>query len=155
MLSEQEKQILFEILDWEDASEALGFLTKKYAEQSVHHARALLTLIPKVADEALEQVGQVAVDNAQAAYWLMCQREMEPDKSGMFFASMLPVCKAMFPNGKPKGGNKAEMDYWNLFIEQLQNPKVFSWKKDRSWADHNGYTEYLELVESQLKEEKK
>ncbi len=153
MLLEQEKQILQEILEWENVNEAVGFLIKQYSELSVHHARALLTVIPKVADEALERVGRVATDNAQAAHWLMCQREMKPDNSGMFFASMLPVCKVMFPNGKPKSGNKAEMGYWNLFVEQFQNPKVFSWKKDRAWADQYGYTEYLELVENQLKEE--
>ena len=54
MLLEQEKQILQEILGWENVNEAVGFLIKQYSELSVHHARALLTVIPKVADEALD-----------------------------------------------------------------------------------------------------
>lgn len=155
MLLEQEKRTLQEILGWDDANEAVSFLIKQYAEQSVHHARELLEIIPKVADAALEKIGQVACDYSQAAGWLMCQREMEPDDTGMFFASMLPVCKTMFPNGKPANGSKAEMEYWKLFVSQFRKQKVFSWDRDRSWADQYGYTEYLELVERQLREEEK
>lgn len=152
MLLEQEKEMLLEVLKWDDASEAVGFLVKRYSEMSVHHARALLTLIPKVVDEAMGQIGKAAAANEQAAFWLMCQREMKPDNSEEFFASMLPVCMVMFPSGKPKGRSKAEMNYWNLFVKLLRNPKIFSWEEDQVWADHHGYTDYLKLVESQLKE---
>jgi len=153
MLPEHEKQILQEILNWEDVDEAVGFLIMQYSEQSVHHTSALLTAIPKVAEIALEQSRKVAKDFAEAASWLMWQREMKPDDSGMFFASMLPVCKSIFPSGKPTRGSKGELAYWKLFVEQFQNPKVFSWDRDRTWAKQYGYTEYLELVERQLKEE--
>lgn len=155
MLLDHEKQILQEILKWDNVNEAFGFLVKQYADMSVHHARAMLEIVPKIADSAIRAVAKESSDNAQAAYWLMCQRKMKPDNDGAFFASMLPVCKVMFPTGKYDGGSDAKSEYWELFLEQFQNPKVFSWEKDAVWAEHYGYTEYLKLVESQLKEEGK
>ena len=81
----------------------------------------------------------------------MQQRKMEPDKEGYFFASMLPVVMVLFPNGNCTGGTPAEKEYFELFLEQFRNPKIFTWKKDGKWAKDFGYDKYLRLVEEELR----
>ena len=154
-LMDYEKSILSEIVEWEDADEAVTYLLQAYAKRSVDNARKLLGLIPGIADAAIEQVTEYASLHSQASYWLMAQREMEPDKSGMFFASMVPVCKARFPSGNSVGCCKAEKEYFDQFLMLFQDKKQFSWEKDKGWADTHGYTEYLRLVERQMKGGKK
>lgn len=155
MLLPQEESILDEILKWEDADEAVLYLVRNFAMNSTTNAQLLLSEIPKIAEAMLNRITERASIHAQASYWLMCQREMEPDKSGMFFASMLPVCMARFPSGNSEGYCKAEKDYFDLFLTLFRDKKQFSWEKDKGWADMHGYTDYLLLVESQLKGGKK
>lgn len=155
MLSPFEEKILDEILGWEDADAAIMYLIKNFAKADMTNARMLLGTIPGIVDAAIGKVTEFAARHSQASYWLMCQREMEPDKSGMFFASMLPVCMARFPSGNSEGCCKAEKDYFDLFLTMFRDKKQFSWEKDKGWADMHGYTDYLLLVESQLKGEKK
>lgn len=150
MITQYEEGLLNEILNWNDADEAIEFLIKNYAKGNVANARFLLGMIPGIADMAIEKMTEHASKHSQASYWLMCQRGMEPDKSGMFFASMLPVCIARFPNGNAEGCCKAEKDYFEQFLSLFQDKKQFSWEKDRAWADTHGYTDYLLLVEKQL-----
>lgn len=152
MLTCVQEVILHEVLKWNNAEDAISFLLRKYSEQSADNAKFLLNAIPQVAELALERSRVVAVENANAAFWLICQRGMKVDNDGMYFASMVPVCKALFPEGKRKGCSKAESDYFDLFVKQFKNPNVFSWEKDKAWADSLGYTEYLKIIEKQLEE---
>lgn len=151
MLLPQEESILDEILNWQDADEAVLYLIRNFAKNSTANAQLLLSEIPAIAEAMLTRIAERASLYSQASYWLMCQREMEPDKSGMFFASMLPVCMARFPAGNSDGCCKAEKDYFDLFLTLFQDTKQFSWEKDKGWADTHGYTDYLRMVESQLK----
>lgn len=98
----------------------------------------------------LEQTQKKANDYSEAAHWLVVQREMEPDRTGMFFATMLPVCKVMFPNGNADGRSEAEKRYFQQFLDAFSDKKQFSWKRDRTWADLHNYTDYLQLVERQM-----
>lgn len=152
MLLDREKAFLLELLKGKDAEEMVMFTIKQYADMSVQNARLLLEVIPKIADAAIRIMAKDAADKALAAFWLMGQRKMEPDESGTYFASMVPVCKVLFPNGSYDGSCVAEAEYWELFIKQFQNPKVFSWSKDAGWAENYGYTDYLKLVEENLRE---
>ena len=151
MLLPQEESVLDEILNWQDADEAVMYLIRNFAKNSTANAQLLLSEIPKIAEAMLNRITEIASLHSQASYWLMCQREMEPDKSGMFFASMLPVCMARFPSGNSEGCCKAEKDYFDLFLTLFRDKKQFSWEKDKGWADMHGYTDYLRIVESQLK----
>lgn len=153
-LSSKDEMLLDTILAHEDVDEAMMYLIKNYAKRSTANAQFLLGTIPGLVDTAIQKMSEFAAMHSQASYWLMCQREMEPDKSGMFFASMVPVCKARFPAGNSDGCCKAERDYFDQFLSLFANKKVFSWEKDRAWADTHGYTEYLKLVEKQMKEGK-
>lgn len=142
-----EEKTLDEILAWEDSDEAILYLIKNYAKRSVHNARLLLGTIPGIADAAMTQMAEQTAKHRAASYWLMCQREMPTDKGGMFFASMVPVCMARFPEGHAIGGCEAEKIYFDDFLTRFRDKKQFSWEKDKPWADMHGYTDYLQLVE--------
>lgn len=139
------------LVESENAWEIMERMIRRYAKKDLESAQHLISLIPDVAESALDIVGKRSGDNYRAAHWLLMQRKMEPDKEGYFFASMLPVCMVLFPNGNAKGGNEAEKEYFDLFLEQFRNPKVFNWKDDGDWAKSYGYDKYLRLVEEELR----
>lgn len=149
-LMECERLFLDEVLKWKDADDAMVYLLQNYARGGVENVRLLLKAIPRIADVAIDQMAETVAMQSQASYWLMFQRNLKPDNSGTFFASMLPVCMARFPNGNSVGCCQAERDYFELFLTLFQDKKQFSWEKDKRWADTQGYTDYLRLVESQL-----
>ena len=65
-----------------------------------------------------------------------------------YFATMVPVCKTLFPDGYPKNGNLAEREYFNKFISLLKNKKAFDWNdhSDISWAKQYDYYDYLTVI---------
>lgn len=150
MITLYEKSLLDEILKWDDVEEAIDYLMSEYGKKDVYNVMHLIGQIGDLASTALEQKQKIANKYAEAAHWLMAQREMEPDKSGQFFASMLPVCQIMFPNGNAEGHTKTEKRYFQMFLDAFSDKKQFSWERDRVWADHFNYTAYLQLVERQM-----
>ncbi len=150
MLLPQEKRLLDEVLEWKNVDEAILYLIKNYGKEFAN-AKLLLGTITDIVDTAIGKISEIASQQSQASYMLMLQREMEPDKSGTFFASMVPVCIARFPNGNSEGCCKAERDYFDLFLTLFRDKKQFSWERDETWANTFGYTSYLRLVERQLK----
>ena len=151
MLTEKEEKWLRQIATSQNATDAVEFIVKEYSENGVDNALHLLNLIPKISEILVKKVSNVARNYSQAAFWLMCQREMEDDKDGTLFASMVPVCMAMFPSGNADGKSNAEKKYFEQFLHLLSDKKQFSWEKDKSWADMFGYTDYLRLVEKEAR----
>lgn len=150
MISIDEELMIKTLLSQENADDIVRQMVLKYAELSVDNARNLLSMVSGIADKAIKNVSEKASENAQAAFWLINQRKMEQDTNGTFFASMVPVCKAMFSDGTCDGRSRAEQEYWSLFLEQFMDKKIFSWERDKNWADSYGYTQYLKLVEENL-----
>lgn len=149
MLTEHEKSILREILGWRDTDEAVKYLIMEYVKDRSANAQKIVHMIPEIVDSSIDSVFKIATKYSEAAFWLMCQRKM--DKSTPeYFASMVPVCKTMFPTGEAENKNLAESEYFDEFKKMLCNQKMFSWIRDREWADQNGYTEYLQLIEKQM-----
>lgn len=150
MITPYEKGLLDEILRWDDAEEAIDYLLYEYGKKDVQNAKHLIGEIGDIASTALEQKQEAVNKYAEAAHWLMAQRDMKPDKTGQFFASMLPVCIAMFPNGNAEGHRTTEKRYFQQFLDAFSDKAQFSWDRDRIWADHLNYTDYLQLVERQM-----
>lgn len=150
MISPYEKRILEEILNWNDVDEAIDYLMAEYAKKGAANALHLLSRIGDIASVQVAQSEKRVVEYSQAAHWLMAQRELKPDKSGTFFATLLPVCKIMFPNGNADGYCEAEQRYFRQFLEAFSDKNQFRWDRDRTWADMYGYTEYLQLIERKM-----
>ena len=150
MITLHEEGILKEILGWDDAEAALDYLMAEYAKKGSANARFLLSRIGDISGAMIAQKEKQIAEYSSAAHWLIAQREVGPYPSGIFFATMLPVCKVMFPNGNADGHNEAEKRYFQKFLEMFHDPKQFSWKDDKDWAIQNGYFEYLQLVERQM-----
>ena len=151
MISIIEEMMIDEILLRENAKEIVKQLILKYAGLSVDNARELLGMISGIADEAINKVSEKADQNLDAAYSLLQQRCVSQDASEIYFAMMVPVCKALFSKGKCQNGSSiAEEQYWELFIKLFKNKKNFSWDRDKEWADMFGYTEYLRLLEENM-----
>lgn len=149
MIDFNDIEILENILNSEKSNEYIKYIITEYAKKSVQNASNVLQMITSVADIQLRLVSSESENNYQAAFWAIIQRNFTKDKNAMF-SSMVPVCKAMFKEGTAKGKNIAMQNYFAEFVKLFQDKKVFSWDKDKDWADNFRYTEYLKLVESQL-----
>lgn len=154
MLTLHEKSLLDEIVEWNDAEEAVRYLIESFAGKGYSNALHILGLIQDVGQVVVKKATERENDFHQAAWWLIAQREMKPDSSGILFSTMLPVCKAMFPNGNADRCSEVQKRYFQKFVDMLRDKKQFSWDRDKTWADTNGYTEYIRNVERQLRGEK-
>ena len=149
MLLPKEKAVLDEIIGWEDARSAVEYILAEYASKGTENSLHILGQIQNIATILTQQADKKASDYYRAAWFLIAQRTMEPDQSGMFFSTMLPVCKAMFPGGKADGHCESMRRYFQQFLDMFRDKKQFSWEKDKKWAENNDYIEYLKLVEQQ------
>lgn len=150
MLSYEKQKKLMDILDWDESDEAVEFLNNQYAFRNYANALRLIKSIANISDTLVNKMAEVSGAYAQAAQWLLFQRKMNVDKEGMYFASMVPVCMAMFPDGTAEGRTLAEKEYFKLFVDLFKDKKQFKWARDAEWARTNGYTDYLRMVERNL-----
>lgn len=155
MLSYEKQKKIMEILDWDDCDDAIEFMNNQYAFRNYANALRLIKSIASISDTLVNKMAEITSSYSQAAHWLMFQREMSVDKEGMYFASMVPVCMAMFPDGTADGKSMADREYFDLFVNLFKDKKQFSWKRDELWAKNNGYTDYLKMVERKLAESEK
>ncbi len=148
MVTDFEQATIDVILASNNAEAIVKKLLLQYAGQSVDNARRVLSYVADVSNAALCQVNKQSEEYKEAGFWLIQQSGIDMDSHGLF-ASMVPVCKAMFPNGYPDKGSGCDKAYFRKFVELLHDKRVFSWEKDKDWADMYGYSDYLRLVESQ------
>jgi hypothetical protein len=112
-------------------------------------------LIPEIAELELIAERKVAEGFGNAAFWLIVQQELKIDKDpSSYFASMVPVCMALFPKGTAKGRSDIEKRYFDCFRQLFSDKKIFSWEKNGEWAVSNGYANYLKLVELSILSDK-
>lgn len=151
-LSSEEISAISFLLGSDNSALVVETIVKLYAKQSVENARSMLGLIQGLSDIALKQINSKAIEYKEAAFWLINQRAIADEAQATCFASMVPVCKAMFPDGYPTNGSKAETLYFEKFLSLFRNKKAFSWDRDKGWADTYGYTDYLMLIDEQTRE---
>lgn len=131
--------------------EVATVFVEEFTKDSVENCRTLLNLILTISDKAIRLMSKEVSIKSQAIFMLLLESSMDVKRNEFtYFASMVPVCMAHFPEGNAKGYSEAEQNYFSLFCKLLRDKKAFSWSEDRDWADIYGYTEYLKLVESQL-----
>lgn len=149
MISQEMKFILNMILSKENAEEIIDHLLCEYAKQSVDNARSLLNKCIKLSDIALSQCNEKKEQYHEAANNMVLLRSIQDPLSSKL-ALMLPVCKALYPDGKAnEKSSEAKKMFFKEFKETLNNQKAFSWEEDKEWADSYGYSDYIRLVKSQ------
>jgi len=153
MIGPVEEKLMDTILEHEDSDEILLELMLRFAKKSWQHSRALLNTVPKIVDTAYLGMAKQVQEQSEAVFSLMCQQHVKFTGKSELFASMVPVCKARFPKGNADGKSVVEKDYFRKFLKLLKDPKAFSWEKDARWAEVEGYTDYLRLVERQIPRE--
>lgn len=149
MISQEMKFILNMILSKENAEEIIDHLLCEYAKQSVNNARSLLNKCIKLSDIALSQCNEKKEQYREAAENMVLLRSIQDPPSAKL-ALMLPICKALYPDGKAnEKSSESKKCFFIEFKETLNNHKAFSWKEDKEWADSYGYSDYIRLVQSQ------
>lgn len=147
-ISVEDYEKISAIVQSPNSKDLMENLIKIYASQSVDHATHLIEVIPAVSSAAMQILNKYLVDSCQVSTMLINQRCMEIDKEGMYFASMVPVCKQMFPKGTIEGHSKAQKEYFDLFLKLFKDKKQFDWNNplDISWAKQYEYYDYLAKV---------
>lgn len=150
MISQEMEFILNMILSKENAEEIIDHLLCEYAKQSVNNARSLLNKCLKLSDIALFQCNDKKEQYHEAANDIVLLRSIQDPLPSVKLALMLPVCKALYPDGKVnEKSSEAKKMFFKEFKETLNNHKAFSWEEDKEWADSYGYSDYIRLVQSQ------
>ena len=73
---------------------------------------------------------------------------MDKEDKHSYFASMVPIMKAMYPEGLSNNESCARIKYFEEFIRLMKDPKVFSLedKEDVEWARQFDYLDYLMFI---------
>lgn len=139
-------QLIQDIVTREDSKDFIDKLISFYCLQSSDNCQHLVELIPQIVDQQIRSYSNQITDYRQAANWLIIGQSMDKKDKHSYFASMVPIMKAMYPEGLRKNESRARIKYFEEFIGLMKDPKVFSLdnKEDRDWACQFGYLGYLE-----------
>ena len=155
MTATQENNIKL-LLASSNSKEVIQKIIEEYTKESISNCQFLLGLIPDIANRSIHILEKESRTKSEAIFMMMFERIAEiQGNEDIYFASMVPVCMAHFPEGNARRRSEAEREYFKLFCELFKNKKAFSWDRDKDWADSYNYTNYLRLVEKQMNEESK
>ena len=150
-MGEALQQELLKILQSENVDEIIRLLLTNYILQN--HWRTIKVL-ETVAEVSVVLQNQTTLEKNQIASGLLYQ--MRTVKSGApersEFPCMVPVCMNLFPRGMEDAKDAAPIlkDYFTRFQEMFKDPDCFNWERDMPWAQHQGYVDYLKMVEEQF-----
>lgn len=145
------------LLQSEYAGDLVRYMMIQYADRSLTNAQELLAFSNKLVSDIIEKSCNRIQELNQATSMLVFQKWVEkndPSNRDVLFSIMLPVCKAMFPDGYVKGDALSKHEYFEMFLKLMSDKKVFDKEKDAKWLETWGYTEYIEKVEK-AKEDRK
>lgn len=148
MLSFEDVQLIQDIVTREDSKDFMDKLISFYCLQSSDSCQHLVELIPRIVDQQIRSYSDQIIDYRQAANWLIVGRSMDKKDKHSYFASMVPIMKAMYPEGLSKNESLARIEYFEEFIGLMKDPKVFSLnnKEDIEWAKQFDYLDYLMFI---------
>lgn len=141
-------KLIQEIVDREDSKDFIDKLISFYCLQSSNNCQHLVELIPQIVGQQIRSYSDQIIDYRQAANWLIIGRSMDKKDRHSYFASMVPIMKAMYPEGLNKNESLARIEYFEEFIGLMKDPKVFSLnnKEDIEWAKQFDYLDYLMFI---------
>lgn len=141
-------ELIQEIVDREDSKAFMDKLISFYCLQSSNNCQHLVELIPQIVGQQIRFYSDQIIDYRQAANWLIIGQSMDKKDKHSYFASMVPIMKAMYPEGLNKNESLARIEYFEEFIGLMKDPKVFSLnnKEDIEWAKQFDYLDYLMFI---------
>lgn len=145
--TKEQRELVTRIYQDEERVAIVSTLMDMLSSESIETARFFVQKCNEITDIAIEMAMQKVLEANQATFWLLSQKHIEDKKS--YFASMVPVCKFLFPNGEISDMNNGPgKEYFEQFLKLLGDKKVFSFENpsDASWAESFGHKEYLETV---------
>lgn len=136
------------IVDRKDSKEFMDKLISLYCLQSAENCQHLVDAIPNIVNQQIRFYSNRTTDYRQAANWLIAGKSMDKKDKHSYFASMVPIMKAMYPKGLNSNESLARIKYFEEFIELMKDPKVFSLsnREDVEWARQFDYLDYLVLM---------
>jgi len=147
-ISDENEQKINDLLNDKNAEFIMKTMISKYSANSLENAQNLSLYINDIVSNIIKITSKNIQDLNQAAWMLMFQREMDIKDIHTYFATIVPVCKTLFPNGEPINGNLSQKEYFNKFLALFANKKAFSWNKesDVEWAMQYDYYDYLQMI---------
>lgn len=147
-LSAEIEQKINELVNDKDSELIMKTMIKEYSKDSLTKAQDLLSYINDVASNIINISSKQIQELSQSSWMLIFQTEMDKNDVHSYFATMVPVCKTLFPDGEMTNANFAQKRYFEKFIKLCENKKAFSWdnKSDVQWAKTYGYIDYLKMI---------
>ena len=141
-------ELIQNIVDRQDSKEFMDKLIAFYCLQSAENCQHLIDAIPNVVNQQIRFYSNQITDYRHAANWLIIGKSMDRKDKHSYFASMVPIMKAMYPEGLSKNESLARIEYFEEFIGLMKDPKVFSLnnKEDVEWARQFDYLDYLVFI---------
>ena len=141
-------ELIQNIVDRQDSKEFMDNLISLYCLQSAENCQHLVNIIPNIVNQQIRFYANQITDYRQAANWLIVGRSMDKKDKHSYFASMVLIMKAMYPEGLSDSESCARIKYFEEFIDLMKDPKVFSLnnKEDVEWAKQFGYLDYLMFI---------
>ena len=141
-------ELIQNIINRKDSKDFMDKLISIYCLQSSENCQHLVGMIPNIVNSQIKFYSTQITDYRQAANWLIVGKSMDRKDKHSYFASMVPIMKAMYPEGLYSNESCARIKYFEEFIELMRDSKVFSLdnKEDVEWARQFDYLDYLILM---------
>ena len=141
-------ELIQNIINRKDSKDFMDKLISIYCLQSSENCQHLVGMIPNIVNSQIKFYSTQITDYRQAANWLIVGKSMDRKDKHSYFASMVPIMKAMYPEGLSNNESCARIKYFEEFIELMRDSKVFSLdnKEDVEWARQFDYLDYLILM---------
>lgn len=141
----KDAELMQEIVDRQDSKDFMDKLISLYCLRSAENCQHLVDTIPNIVNQQIRFCVNQITDFRQAANWLIVGKNMDKKDKPSYFASMVPIMKAMYPEGLSGKESCDRIKYFEEFIDLMKDPKVFSLdnKDDIEWARQFGYIDYL------------
>lgn len=141
-------ELIQNIVNRVDSKEFMDKLIAFYCLQSAENCQHLVDAIPNIVNQQIRFYSSQITDYRVAANWLIVGRSMDKKDKHSYFASMVPIMKAMYPEGLYGNESCARIKYFEEFIGLMKDPEVFSLnnKEDVEWARQFGYLDYLIFI---------
>lgn len=141
-------ELIQNIVNRVDSKEFMDKLIAFYCLRSAENCQHLVDTIPNIVNQQIRFYSNQITEYRQAANWLIVGKSMDKKDKPSYFASMVPIMKAMYPEGLSSNESCARIKYFEEFIELMKDPKVFSLdsKEDVEWAISFDYLDYLMFI---------
>lgn len=154
-LDMRQQKLVDSVMKTYDREAVIQEIMIRFAKEDSANAQWLLSMIPAISSFIIQHQAKKVVGYYNSAQCLMIQMHHNNMDSRSFFATVLPVVQNMLPLGKSSISSADEKAYFDMFVRHFRDPKAFNWERDKTWADLYNYTDYLKMIEAQLRGEKK